>query len=63
MKILEVPTFNPDGSIRVTHLLSPEEAQGLLQFALNFLTAAGMAGVYVKEQAKDPAQGELKFND
>ncbi len=42
MKILEVPIFNDDGSIKFTQYVSPEEAQHLLQFAINFLAATGM---------------------
>jgi len=42
MKVIEVPVFNDDGSVKLTQLVSPEEAQSLLQFAINFLTASGM---------------------
>ena len=43
MKIIEVPVFNEDGSVKITHLLNPEQVQVLLQFALQFLVAAGLA--------------------
>ena len=43
MKIIEVPVFNEDGSIKFTSVVSPEESQALLQFALNFLAGAGLA--------------------
>lgn len=45
MKIIEVPIFNDDGSVQATQLYSPEEAQRLLQFAVNFMLAVGNAGV------------------
>lgn len=45
MKIIEVPIFNDDGSVQVTHVLTPEQVQPLLQFALNFLTATGLQAV------------------
>jgi hypothetical protein len=54
MKILEVPVYNEDGSIKFTQQVSPEEAQHLLQFAINFLTAAGMAGAINLASKKDP---------
>ena len=41
MKIIEVPVFNEDGSIKLTQMVSPEEAQTLLQFAINFMLAMG----------------------
>ncbi len=43
MKVIEVPVFNDDGSVKLTQLLSPEEAKTLLQFALNFLAATGLS--------------------
>lgn len=42
MKIIDVPVYNPDGSVQFTQLVSPEEAKALLTFSLNFLTAQGM---------------------
>jgi hypothetical protein len=41
MKIIEVPIYNDDGSVKITQLVSPEEAQTLLQFAINFMLAMG----------------------
>lgn len=41
MKI-DIPVFNPDGSVQFTQTCSPEEAQLLLQFALNFLVSNGL---------------------
>lgn len=59
MKVIEVPVFNDDGSVKLTQLLSPEEAQSLLQFALNFLTASGMMATYAVAKPKDDTQMEL----
>lgn len=42
MKIIDVPVFEEDGSIKFTQSISPEEAKALLTFSLNFLTAQGM---------------------
>lgn len=42
MKIKEVPVFNEDGSVQFTQVVTENEAQMLLQFALNFLTTSGM---------------------
>lgn len=42
MKLIEVPIFNEDGSVQCLQVLSAEEVQVLLQFALNFLTSAGL---------------------
>ena len=59
MKIIEVPIYNEDGSIKVTQLISPEESQKLLQFALNFLTATGLAvNMHVHTEDK-----EQQFDD
>lgn len=43
MKVIEVPVYNDDGSVKATMLLSPEETKTLLQFAINFLAASGLA--------------------
>ena len=59
MKIIEVPIFNEDGSIQVTHLIGPEESLKLLQFAINFLAANGLAIEY----AVHNNQQELPFDD
>ena len=67
MKIIEVPIFNEDGSVQVTHLINPEETKALLQFALNFLTAAGMSVQMLirrkDDDEPDLAQMELPLND
>lgn len=63
MKLIEVPVFNDDGSIKVTHVISPEEAQTLLQFALNFLTATGLnTTIMVAKQDEDP-EAAVELND
>ena len=69
MKIIEVPIFNDDGSVQVTHTIAPEEAQILLQFALNFLTGTGLSLRQIMQKTKEQQekstleQLELKFND
>lgn len=64
MKVLEVPVFNDDGSVKVTHALSPDEAQTLLQFALNFLTATGLnTTILVGKQQEDSEEELPEFND
>lgn len=55
MKIIEVPIYNEDGSVQVTQLISPEEAQGLLQLAVNILMASGMMAA-TKKTTQDPQQ-------
>lgn len=40
--IIDVPVKNEDGSLKFTQTLNAEQAQVLLQFALNFLTSAGL---------------------
>ena len=60
MKIIEVPIFNEDGSIKVTQLVSPEEAQTLLAFAINFMLAVGNNA---KINVIDPNQMEMEFDD
>lgn len=61
MKIIEVPVFNEDGSVKVTHMIGPDEAQALLQFAINFLTATGLqTQMVVMKQDEDE---EIEFDD
>ena len=43
MKIIDVPIYDDDGSITATFKATPDEAQMLLQFAVNFLTSAGLS--------------------
>lgn len=45
MQVIDVPVFNEDGSVQFTQRVTPNEAQALLQFALNVLTAEGFAQV------------------
>lgn len=40
---LDVPILNDDGSVKFTATLSPDQVQVLLQFAMNFTMAAGLA--------------------
>lgn len=54
MKIKEVPVFNEDGSIEYIQVVGPEEAQQLLQFALNFFVAHGFSAM------KPPATEKIK---
>ena len=64
MRIIEVPMFNEDGSVKATVVYTPQEVQALLQFATNFLAAAGMtASMMVATKLEDDPQQELKFND
>ena len=58
MKIIEVPIYNADGSVQFTQHVTAEEAQALLQFAINFLAASGMAAVMKIDKPTD-AQMEL----
>ena len=61
MKLIEVPVFNDDCSIKVTHVIGPEEVQALLQFAINFLTATGLqTQMVVVKQDEDK---EIEFDD
>jgi hypothetical protein len=57
MKI-DVPVFNEDGSVQYVQTMSPDEAQAVLQFALNFLVTSGLAINYalVKSNKGDNEQ-------
>ena len=57
MKIIDVPIFNDDGSIQFTQSVRPEEAQVLLQFAINFLAQTGM------NQYAVPIEAKTELND
>ncbi len=60
MKIIEVPIFNPDGSVAVTVNISPEESLALLQFALNFLASAGHVAYHsMNKKEEGPTQLEI----
>lgn len=53
IKLIEVPIYNDDGSVKITQEISPSEAQTLLAFALNFLVSTGLAaniGISVEDQ-------------
>lgn len=64
---LEVPIINEDGSVKFTQTVDEKQVQILLQFALNFLVATGMAAAYGFSQGEDPAQSlaqmDLPFSD
>ena len=55
MKVIEVPVFEEDGTVKFTMMAGPEEAKTLLQFALNFLSSAGLAQQILisKEESDD----------
>jgi hypothetical protein len=60
MQIIEVPIYNEDGSVRVVQKLAAEEAQHLLQFALNFLVSSGLAANYAVQKAEEESEdGQL----
>ena len=59
MKILEVPIFDDKGGIKFTQYVSPEEAQHLLQFAINFLAATGSNVQMMIAKGEEP---EIEFN-
>jgi hypothetical protein len=46
MKLIETPVHNEDGSVKYTLMLNEVQQQTLLQFALNFLVATGLAANY-----------------
>lgn len=51
MKIIEIPLYEEDGSIKATMHIGPEEAQNLLTFAVNFLAATGQMALLHKAEA------------
>ena len=57
MKIIDVPIYNEDGSVQFTQSVRPEEAQALLQFAINFLAQMGM------NQFAVPVETKSELND
>lgn len=59
MKIIDVPVYNKDGSVQFTQSVSPEEAQHLLGFAINFLAATGMHVVTTTPMDIETASPEL----
>ena len=56
MKVIDIPVFEDDGSIKFTMVAGPEEAKTLLQFAVNFLSSAGLAQQFMIQKAE--ADGE-----
>ena len=45
MRVIEVPIINDDGSVQAVCVYTPDEVQRLLQFAANFMMAAGNAAI------------------
>lgn len=65
MKVIEVPVYKEDGSIEATMSVSPEEAQSLLQFAVNFMVATGqlaMARAASSEESQLTSFNPEKFD-
>lgn len=62
MKIVDVPVFNSDGSVQYHQTLSANEVQVLLQFALNFLVAAGISTQTLMKQVEE-VEEKQEFND
>lgn len=60
MKLTEVPIFNEDGSVQCLQVLSAEEVQVLLQFALNFLTSTGLSVRMLLEKNKELEEEPVK---
>lgn len=56
MQVVEVPVFNEDGTVQIVQKISPDEAQMLLQFALNFHLAMGFS--QVAQRAKQPEMND-----
>ncbi len=61
MQLIDVPVFNEDGSVRFHQTLSAKETQLLLQFALNFLVAAGINMQQLQQQVEEAEAPQ--FND
>lgn len=62
MKIIDVPVFNSDGSLQYHQTLTAQEVQVLLQFALNFLVAAGISTQQLMKQVEE-AEEKQELND
>jgi hypothetical protein len=60
MQVLDVPVFNDDGSVKFTQLVSPDEAQVLLQFAINFLLSTGITVKMLQSRKNDDDAPEPK---
>lgn len=59
---IDLPVFNEDGSVKTTLNINEKEAQHLLQFAINFLSAAGLAS-NVSVSQEDDVQWPTELND
>lgn len=58
MKIIDVPVFNEDGTVKFTQVITAEEAQALLQFAINFLASTGMSVQMLVKRTKEAEEAE-----
>lgn len=56
MKIIDVPIYNDDGSVKFTQQVSPQEAQALLQFAINFMAATGLSAHQMMAKSTETQQ-------
>lgn len=59
MRVIEVPIYNEDGSIKITMMIPPEQAHMLLQFAANYLISAGVSLVVSQANEKEPPSEDL----
>lgn len=55
--------FNEDGSIKFTQVVNAEEAQVLLQFAINFLANTGMTVQMLAKRTEDEEDYQKPLND
>ena len=61
MKIIEVPVYNSDGSVKTVFEINPEEAKHLLEFAINYMASVG--NLAMLEKAQEAMKQDVKFND
>lgn len=60
MKLIEVPVYNKEGDLQFTATITPDEAQHLLQFAINFkLAMASSFSVLSPSQEMDELPPQL----
>lgn len=65
MKLEETPVFNDDGSVKYTLILDEAQQRTLLQFALNFLVATGLAanyGINLANVNDDESEQTVKYD-
>ena len=64
MKIIDVPIFDEDGNVEFTQTITADEAQLLLQFAINFLTSTGMSvRMLADQQRQQESKIQAKLDD